>query len=189
MLSLVVSSQEKTAYIQLIQAPRLEVDAGTDQTMNEGNPVNLGNDLDIVGGTPDYEIRWEFPDGAVHNSATIIAGSPGVYNLRITDANKCVARDSVSVYTAVSTDDMQVGRLRSFPNPVSGILHINHGPSKSPSRLTIMTITGKMIFSTAFPSTPVEKEEVIDLTGIKPGIYLIKLVMDNEAFTEPVIIQ
>ncbi|MCP4123116.1 MAG: hypothetical protein GY751_15290, partial [Bacteroidetes bacterium] len=77
--------------------------------VNESPTLDLGPDLsfcvglegmlevDIAGGTPDYEYDWTLPDASTTNEETVIADQAGTYSLVVTDSNGCEDTDEVEV--------------------------------------------------------------------------------------------
>lgn len=74
-----------------------------------------------------------------------------------------------------------VSNIRIFPNPSKGIFHLYLSEFKV-NEIRIYSISGQLIFE----SYGHEEESEIDLSGNKPGIYLIKLTSDKAIYTFPV---
>lgn len=54
-------------------------------------------DLEISGGTPDYNVEWTGPDGFSSTDQNISGLAQGVYVAEVTDANGCTATDATEV--------------------------------------------------------------------------------------------
>jgi len=64
--------------------------------------------------------------------------------------------------------------IQVFPNPTTGKVQIFTPNNEPVSRLEVFTIQGQKITSINFPES-----NTVDLSGLKTGIYLIKLVIDS----------
>jgi len=74
-----------TAPFTVVAPESIEVTfASTDGTCTEGGTINL----DIIGGTPPYNVNWNIP--GTNNPEDLMDLLPGNYSAVITDANDCV---------------------------------------------------------------------------------------------------
>jgi len=71
---------------------------------------------------------------------------------------------------------------RVFPNPTSGIIQIYTPDNEPISRGEIFSIQGQKITSINFPES-----NSVDLSGLKTGIYILKLVIDEKIFVREIL--
>lgn len=132
----------------------------------------------ISGGTPPYLNTWfNGPPGSgteLPGDSTQLSGlDPGTYYLLVIDSKLCSDTFSFtlglinSVYNANKDYSLIV-----FPNPANGMLTLR--AEKLPDQLSLFTIEGRAI--------DLESRwagEYIDLSGLKPGLYVIVANWNN----------
>ncbi len=156
--------------------------------------VSVGPDTSIEIGM-DYLITATpgFTDYLWTNTQTtqsILVTLPANYCVTTTDGNGCTATDCANITFFVGTNDLNKNNMFVvFPNPaidkVSYIL--NH--SSENSMISLIDLSGKIIFNTSFKNNAAGFIGNISLTNISQGIYFLKIVQDEKAFTEKIIIQ
>ncbi len=84
----------------LSQYPALNVDAGTNQSIQSGGSATIGGNPTASGGTPPYTYSWNPTVGLNNASIANPIATPTTsttYNLIVTDAEGCTSTQSVSV--------------------------------------------------------------------------------------------
>ncbi len=81
-----------------------------------------------------------------------------------------------------STANLPKGQFSIYPNPTSGHLTV-HLQEAGPALLTVRTATGKAIMTTSVP----EKTQLLDLTAIPIGVYLLELQTKTGIWVERVV--
>ncbi|OGS41211.1 MAG: hypothetical protein A3K77_06440, partial [Euryarchaeota archaeon RBG_13_31_8] len=71
--------------------------------------------------------------------------------------------------------------LNLYPNPVQNVLHINL--SGKTAVLLVFDISGKCLFQKQIK----ENESSVDVSGLVSGIYFVKVMYNNQIFTEKVV--
>ena len=141
-----------------------------------------------TGGTTDYTYLWS--TGATTDSVSGLA--PGVYSVTITDANGCIAIDSVEIGTFVSIEDELAAGINEFilfPNPTSGVMTVQISlASVSPMTLHLFDMTGKVLFQEEV-SLQARYQHEFDLSGKPAGIYLMRLTTVEGSATRRVILR
>jgi len=157
-----------------------EVDLGADTIVTEDFPVTL----DAGAGLALYE--WQ--DGS--DQQTFDAQDEGWYWVTVTDENGCSATDSTFIREVVGlfTEENNRG-LSVYPNPSSGQCKVVfEDPALYSGNLTILNILGNMVYSRKITSGHVSSME-LDLSGLEPGVYFIRLMRPGGSSSVRFIIQ
>ena len=75
-------------------------------------------------------------------------------------------------------------RISIYPNPTDGILNISNS-NGSISNIVLTDIAGKVLVEAAVNSDLAE----IDLSSYPKGIYLVKVVTENDSYIEKVVLK
>jgi hypothetical protein len=93
-----------------------------------------------------------------------------------------------SLEDATTTNLNVSGELKVYPNPVfQGILVIESQAIKSGSNLSITSIDGKTVLNRELPSG--DTKTITDVSGLKPGLYLVRISGIDNNFTTKLVIQ
>ncbi len=92
--------------------------------------------------------------------------------------NKCDATDNMNTNVIDSFEKLSVS---VYPNPTKDKVNIsiNNKSTETPVHLTVSTPTGAVLFDKFMA----DSFETIDLSNLSNGMYLIKLVVNNERKT------
>jgi hypothetical protein len=91
----------------------------------------------------------------------------------------------IDIKKPYSIDQKKVQGMRIFPNPTKGLLHISIGEvSEKIGYVEITNLEGKVILADA-----IKKETSYDLSENPKGVYLLKLMIENELFFSKICIQ
>ncbi len=71
-----------------------------------------------------------------------------------------------------------------YPNPASSTITLVWNPLQENSSFNLVTIHGRVIMT---ETLPMSKEHRIDLSGLEPGIYIVKLVTGDKVYTTKLI--
>ena len=138
----------------------------------------------ILGGTPPYLICWV--DGC---SDSIKNLRPGKYVFLIRDFNNCRVFDSVIVAPlTVNYFDIESCALTFYPNPTEDIIFIDNGNNNNDDKCKIELIdpTGKVISN---KSITFQNDQYIDVSDIRPGIYILRVYYKNNIYSEKMVIK
>lgn len=121
--------------------------------------------------------QWYLDGDAIPDGDTpcIEATQVGSYTVIVTDALGCVSATSAPfqvIHTGVAS--MESGSTRLVPNPASGRVRIERGDS-TPDTLTLTDMQGRIVQQRMISGT----DHMIDLTGLKPGVYLVRIATAN----------
>jgi len=131
---------------------------------------------------------WSFQGGTPSTSnlqnPMVTYNSPGIYQVSLTCYNSTGNNTLTKTgYISVSENtglDQQIPELFKFyPNPTSGILHIE---SEKSFRIMILSLTGQVLLHE-------KNQKIIDLTEYQPGFYILQIDIDGERITEKIIKQ
>ena len=75
--------------------------------------------------------------------------------------------------------------FKVFPNPSKGIFKIEYEPmSNSSIQLNVFDLTGRLVFNKDVEN---KREILVDISNKSKGIYLLKLLVDNEYFQKVIV--
>ncbi len=116
--------------------------------------------------------------GAVSSSLLVNYGSPGNYQLRVTDINNC----GVGVSNIITIANSFALNMYSYPNPGGGIFQViyYHNPNNTTNNtlqrsLTVYNNWGGKIITRIFPQTTSYQKIDIDVRAHGKGIYWVEL--------------
>ncbi len=174
-----------------------EIETITLSVTLETSDVDLDGDLDLVSSTDQSSsVIWFENDGtgtfSEHNIIYQFSGFESIESVfpadLDNDGDEEVVYGAVSnflalnenITTTVSVDDIPAddkSGIEVYPNPATDYITIKSDDNKK-GEILISDITGKIIIS-----IPVSKDESIDISFLKNGIYLVGIQTDKGYFT------
>ncbi|MBS1524935.1 MAG: S8 family serine peptidase [Bacteroidetes bacterium] len=135
--------------------------------------------------------QW-YLDGKPVNGATGQTYSPtqsGNYKVFVTLGNGCVSQSDNFVYVTPNTgSDNDIG-LTVFPVPANGELNIVFAAKQAENMvLSMINAKGENSYSAAQSLSQGNFSTVVDTSGLAPGTYVLKLLLNNKVYTKKVII-
>lgn len=119
----------------------------------------LNNELLITGGTAPYNITIDTADHTLLVS--------------VIDFDECQASAEFSITSTLEPSNQ---KIKIFPNPTSDKLYIQNAENTNRiSSLQLFSTNGQLIKT--YPKTAT----IIDLSALQNGIYLLKIVLDNQS--------
>ena len=114
----------------------------------------------------------------------------GTYNVLLTDSDDChVLCDSTAILNlstiSTSLNNVAENSFKIYPNPTNGISNIISNNSLIGSYIKVYSIDGRKIIQFEINS----KKSSIDLSKETKGVYLIKIISENEVFTKKLILR
>lgn len=138
-------------------------------------------DATVNGGTPPYAYQWNH--GPV--SEDISGLLPGVYVLVVTDNKGCTFTTGFVVEYSVGLEDLSIqNELRIYPNPAKDIINVNLGVNQLADRITLISITGQVIYE----ATPKSNNFELNVKFYDKGLYFINIYIGEEIITKKVVI-
>lgn len=129
-----------------------------------------------TGNTQWYHNSDPLPVG---NTPCIEAMQEGAYTVVVTDALGCVSATSAPfqvIHTGVAS--MAIGTTRLVPNPASERVRIER-LYNAPATLTLTDVQGRIVREEMFSGT----SNSLDLSGLKRGVYLVRIATASEVET------
>jgi 1,4-alpha-glucan branching enzyme len=152
-------------------------------TLNDHNITLIGN----FGVTPQqltvqfqHTGTWnEFFSGAsldVTSTTSTFTLNPGEYRM-YSDKELPAFKDLATSYSSYSPESI----MKFYPNPVSGNLYIES--ANQIQKVVLFSMDGK----TLFQSDARQNFSNIDLSNLKSGIYIVKVLTDDQVFTQKIV--
>jgi hypothetical protein len=179
--------QEVNINVPFSQTRLLEVDAGPDIRIQAPQEVSLGEQMDLVGGTPGFTYLWKDASGNNYTGQVIQVSSPGVYTLLVTDAMNCTASDSLELIDAVAAPSPGTGSLRLYPNPSGGVLCIPVIEPGEPHRIQVLSQGGAVLYDLI--RVPSGRDMTLNLENLEPGFYLLRVTGRKSSGTYSLILK
>jgi hypothetical protein len=108
----------------------------------------------------------------------------GSYALVVTDDQGCASTsDCIPIVVTATRDDGQASQLVLYPNPSSGRFHVSAPPDFTILKVRVTTFSGQDV-----PTGPATGGRVLDLSGQKPGVYLIHVITPEGRVVRKVIV-
>lgn len=185
----VVYSESGTYDVTLIASNAEFADTTTFEayiTVNEAPAapeVNFNNGVLSVDaqGTFQWYLNDSFISGA--NSSTWTAQQNGMYSVAVTNNGCTVFSDEIDV-TVTSLNSLDNSSLQVFPNPARNMLNINV-QSADFSSYQLFDAIGRSVIE----STLVKGNNVVSLSNLKPGLYILTVRGESSIKTYQIIHQ
>ncbi len=157
----------------------------TVELISYGSPlVNLGADtvvcpnvsFDLHAGSGHENYLWQ--DGSDDSTFTVLGG--GIYWVVVSDSG-CYTLDSISVEGCVGLNQNNVNaELLIYPNPSNGIFEMEFADGrnfKNGTQLEIVNAIGEIMERKTINESAKQK---IDLSYLSNGMYLVKIISEDE---------
>ena len=178
------------------QPAPLQVNAGTDTTINEGSTVQLGSSPSAEGGNGGYVYSWS-PDSTLDDAETPNpAASPSdstTYTLTVTDERKCSASDDLKITITSATGfkdhNENPASFSVYPNPASSSVFVQ--PENYHSKeitITLLNTSGTIIHQKKYEASG-NIEIPFNVNGVEPGIYFIRVNNNKLSNTKKIVIE
>ncbi len=170
-------------------APRTAVVASQPLT-----PVISANGNVLSSSATAGTIRWFRNDTLVANatSATYTATEAGNYKVEHV-VNGCVFLSPAfaHVVTSVTTVNASAIDMRVTPNPSAGRMVLQYTVPLGAKNVAMQVLSydGKAVANEKLPSRAGAVQHNLDLTHLAPGVYLLKVFIDNKQYLQKVLIQ
>jgi hypothetical protein len=178
------------------QPDPLEVDAGADETIEEGESVQLGGSPAAEGGNEGYIYDWSPTSGIDDPDASNPVASPSTtitYTLSVTDEHECSASDEVEITvesaTAITERDENSASFSVYPNPAKNSVFVSPENYKSQNvTITLINSSGKVIHQKEYETSSRIKIP-FDFGQVNPGVYFIRINNDAVTNTQKIVIE
>ncbi|HEX8517571.1 MAG TPA: SBBP repeat-containing protein [Bacteroidia bacterium] len=112
----------------------------------------------------------------------------GNYSVEVFNASGCSATSAVTNVTNVGLSEMDLaGILNVYPNPVSDKLTFELANVKGDIKISLMNVSGQLIFSEAADQSAGTYRKSVDLSGYPAGIYYLQIITQENVITKKII--
>jgi uncharacterized delta-60 repeat protein len=127
-------------------------------------------------------------DGAGTHQVTVLWGDPGDGSVSVTEttAQGCSANAetlNVTIEICESVEEISSGNIRIYPNPASDLINlaINNNTDDPVKKIVIINSSGQII--TVIEITAETSSESINIAGHPAGVYLVRVISNEEVLT------
>jgi hypothetical protein len=175
--------------------------AGLDQSVNEEATVFLDGSLSSDSDGNPLTYKWTAPAG-ITLSSTIVAKptfiAPEVkrdsilsFSLIVSDGMEnsvpAIVKITVLNFIKVGNSEIPTQAFKVYPNPTTGMITLEFTQSKGKkTEISVSNLIGAEVFRKEFEVA--EKFEV-DLSNQVSGIYLLKVIIDNQQYISKIVIK
>ena len=196
------ATQGKGIIVCNVPVPKNQiVNAGKDQIVDEGESVTLNGYASSSEGGNELTYKWTAPPGIALSSTSIanpVFIAPEVnkdtdytFSLVVNNGTKDSPTDQVIItvknVNEVGNTEISAPVFKVYPNPTRGIVTIEFNQnSGKKTKVLVLNLIGAEVF---------QKELInvdncqIDLSNQVSGIYLLKVIIDNQQYIEKLIIR
>ncbi len=135
-------------------------------------------EMTITGGNAPYDITWSNS----LTTTTIEDLCAGLYSVVVEDVNDCMSTEVVEVTVSTAISDVDDLTVEIYPNPTNGKFTVKTGFIAD--EISIIDALGRTVAIESVSNNEVE----IDVE-LQPGIYIIKIINDNKAFLNKLIVE
>jgi hypothetical protein len=137
----------------------------------------------VVGGTSPYDYSWSGPGGFSSTDQDLTgltnATQSGNYVLTVTDANGCVATQTITV-TGLNEVNRQYN-ISMYPNPNNGQFVMNiEGLAGETMSYTIIDNSGRVVMMKDLGNVSSTRIEDVNMMDAAAGIYQVRLLVGSE---------
>lgn len=130
---------------------------------------------------------WDFGDGNTSQAQnpTHTYAQPGNYVVTLTVSNgTCAISTSQDIDMLTSVNQVEIVRdFRLMPNPGTGIFSVEAFMDRAHDvQIRVTDVVGRTVFVQAY-STNGALQEVVDLSALPPGTYMVSLLLEQQVLT------
>lgn len=143
----------------------------------------------VSGGVTPFTYTWT-KNGDVVGIKNFVDGlGVGIYRVAVTDAAGCMllVRD-IQLEGASAVEDLLVGHLELYPNPVSKIIHIRSDYSHVIKSVQLFDNKGQSIGSKILVSASEAHVDLDAIGQVQNGVYLLKIEVNDEILIKKIIV-
>jgi hypothetical protein len=144
------------------------------------NVALAANDCYSINLLDSYGDGWSYGTTA-HGVEVFDNANNSIWNVAVGGFGTSLANPNSLNTAALANETFNAKQFDVFPNPTTGIIHINSDVAVS---VSIVDVTGKVVFT----ANNITKENSINLSGLQKGMYLAKISTANATTTEKIIL-
>ncbi len=150
----------------------------------DGRNAILAADTAITGGV-DQCLIWEvFANRGLGFNA--VQGLSMSRTDQVEDFSMPPSDDPSLVNCLLSTDNLNLNKIKIFPNPASDVLHISNTTEIGQVHYVLSDLNGRVVWET---KGVFESEIVVDLSSMTSGLYFLSVSQGPSRFTRKIVIQ
>jgi len=125
--------------------------------------------------------------GAINQTYT--ATTNGSYTVVVTNSFGCSSTSSATNLTTTGIDSIiKSTAISIFPNPSNGIVTLNFSDQFKVSKIEVLNDLGELVYSAENSDCKKNCTQTIDMSSFKKGIYLFKIVANENIFTKKILL-
>ncbi|MBS7255006.1 pectate lyase family protein [Flavobacterium branchiicola] len=179
------STDGSVTYAGLTLTKRLKIESSTSitYTTTSASTLTLVFDSNFTGTIKVNNVSYTASAGIV--TASIPAGSNtitkgSVANLFYIATEYTSGATLRMAQTAELTEEPQAAKVVLYPNPVSDVLYVSNG-TQTIEKVLVYNMSGTLVKSTG------KDTESIDVSGLIPGTYLVKVYTNDGSFNQTIL--
>lgn len=168
------------ATVVITEPAELTVSAQSVQNSGQATAV-------VTGGSPQYTYLWNSTPAQFTQTAINLPS--GIYQVQVTDANGCVATDTVSVVNVGLNDELFANSISMYPNPTSNVLNVTFEFSNTVDMTTeIYNAVGQVVYTSTMDDVT-SSNLTVDVSDLSAGVYFVVFNDGNRTETRRLVIQ
>jgi hypothetical protein len=169
------------AKLLLINKPAIVL---TKPATSNTNPFVNASLFATVSPVANYTYTWTVNGSSIPNTSTATSiplnvDASGLYKVSLKDVlTGCTVSDEFTV-TASSSDNLLIGRVFTYPNPVTSTMFVRFNTSTNTSRGTMLNIydeKGARVFSKEYTIVGTNGRMEVDMSGYTTGTYIVYIM-------------
>jgi hypothetical protein len=142
------------------------------------------SDYNVIGGTAPFGYSWTGPNGYT-SVAEALEGmnsleQSGEYVLTVTDANGCVASQTIIIIGLNEVNSFY--QIEMYPNPNNGQFTLNmSGLTGEAVTYSVVDNSGRVVVSKDLGNVGATRVENVDMLNAAAGIYQLRISVDGQA--------
>lgn len=146
---------------------------GSDTTIVVGQTLTL--DAGFAGST----YIWS----TAETSQTIDVTQAGTYSVTVTDGNGCDGTDEIEVDVKVGIQDLVVGSISIYPNPVEDVAIVQlQSRSVHELRIEVYAVTGRKVIDIKNSLVAGTNQLPIEMTALNSGMYYVRVFLNDTEY-------
>jgi len=178
-LTIIATDDVTQCFLELTDKPVVATREGPTAEISQG----ANNNLFATTGGEAYQ--WNYQGDPISGAEDSVYSPPlmGVYTVEITK-NGCTTLSNDFNVLVVELDDSHISKeLRLYPNPITSIFSLElSDPVVGEGKIVIYNQLGKNVYQSSDYKSDIHYKKEIDLSELKPGIYIVKFTISDKVY-------